>query len=617
MRLMLRPRRAPLLSRKEEPALAIDSSWVILVTGGARGITAEVAHELALRYRPTLVIVGRSAEPVAEEEAWSVGLDEAELRRAIIERMHTPGEAVHHLDQVEAAYVRIVRSREIRRNLNALRAAGTRVIYEQVDVRDVAAVTDLVDRCYRLLGRIDGVIHGAGVVEDRLIENKSVESFERVLNTKALAAVALVRRLRPESLRFLVLFSSVAARFGNRGQADYAAANEILNKLALLLDREWAGRVVSINWGPWDGAGMVTTLIRDAFVERGIAPITVTAGRRAFERELRLGRKGEVEVILGAGPWQDMAVESRVQPKLQVPLLYSDSLSLDADGQGATATYEPHPARDIWLRDHQLDGKPVLPAMMAVELMAELAELAWQSWQVVRIRDLRVLSGVVMEHHLRPGKLRVRARIADGSADERNAPSLVITISQAQTSERACYRAQVEMAEGLPDPPRYERRVPVVPSPITAADAYQRWLFHGPGFKCVTEIESLSQQGVFAKLGPTGWPAHLVNQAWLIDPIVLDSAPQLAIVWARATRDMTALPSSFETYERFGPLSAEGTRCELRVVPTGQHDTLRADAFFVTAENRLSGVLRGLEATCTRALNRLADVRETTLTAVQ
>ena len=71
--------------------------------------------------------------------------------------------------------------------------------------------------------------------------------------TKAGAALTLAEHLRPDGLRFLVLFSSVSGRFGNRGQADYAAASEVLGKLAHELDSRWPARVVSIDWGPWAG----------------------------------------------------------------------------------------------------------------------------------------------------------------------------------------------------------------------------------------------------------------------------------------------------------------------------------------------------------------------------
>ena len=127
------------------------------------------------------------------------------------------------------------------------------------------------------------------------------DSFDRVFDTKADSAFVLSRKLRPESLKFLVFFSSVAGRFGNRGQADYAAANEVLNKLAIYLDRAWPGRVVSMNWGPWATTGMVSPEVRRQFAERGVDLIPPSVGRRRLEEELHYGRQGEVEVIIGGG----------------------------------------------------------------------------------------------------------------------------------------------------------------------------------------------------------------------------------------------------------------------------------------------------------------------------
>ena len=144
------------------------------------------------------------------------------------------------------------------------------------------------------------MIHGAGVIEDRLIADKSPDSLARVLAVKAGAARTLAQRLRPESLRFLVLFSSVSGRFGNRGQADYAAASEALAQLANELDRDWPGRVVAIDWGPWSGTGMVSEALEREFERRGVALIDIEAGSRILADELASGRVGEAELVIGA-----------------------------------------------------------------------------------------------------------------------------------------------------------------------------------------------------------------------------------------------------------------------------------------------------------------------------
>ena len=156
----------------------------------------------------------------------------------------------------------------------------------------------LIDELYRRHGRLDGVIHGAGVLEDKLLRHKTPESFERVFETKVAGARTLVERLRRD-VRFVVLFSSVSGAFGNRGQIDYAAANDALDKLAASLARELPGRVVSIDWGPWGGTGMVSPELEREYARRGIGLIDPERGVEALLAELHGGR-GDAQVILTA-----------------------------------------------------------------------------------------------------------------------------------------------------------------------------------------------------------------------------------------------------------------------------------------------------------------------------
>jgi NAD(P)-dependent dehydrogenase (short-subunit alcohol dehydrogenase family) len=197
----------------------------------------------------------------------------------------------------------VLRDREIRRNLASLREAGARVEYHSVDVRDETAFGGLIDEIYRTYGRLDAVIHGAGIIEDKLLKDKAADSFDRVVHTKTDSAFTLVRRVRPEGLKLLVFMSSVTAAFGNRGQADYGAANGVLNALAALLSRQWPGRVLALNWGPWDKTGMVSEHVRRQFANRGIQVIPVPSGVAALAREIAAGRGSDAVVVLGGGPW--------------------------------------------------------------------------------------------------------------------------------------------------------------------------------------------------------------------------------------------------------------------------------------------------------------------------
>ncbi len=293
-RVRLRSIARPLASGTREIELAPGEP--VLITGGARGITGLVAAELARAWRPTLLIVGTTPEPVEPEPDETRSLvDEAELKAVLHLRMRSEKRPAGPAE-IEAAYQALRRAREVRENLDILRATGATVEYARADVRDPSALARALDGWRARHGEPVGLIHGAGLIKDKLIREKSPESFDRVLGTKVDGALNLVRLVRPHSLKFTALFASIAGRFGNVGQSDYAAANEVLSKLAYWLDQRWPGRVVSVIWGPWSGVGMVSQL-EGHLGRQGLGMIAPEIGRGLLLDELRSGRKGDVEVI--------------------------------------------------------------------------------------------------------------------------------------------------------------------------------------------------------------------------------------------------------------------------------------------------------------------------------
>jgi len=172
-------------------------------------------------------------------------------------------------------------------------------------IPDLEEAVELIDELNGA-GGIAGVIHGAGVIEDKLLRDKTPESFERVFATKVDSAFTLARKLDPERLAFFALYASITSRYGNRGQSDYAAANEVLTKLACDLDRKWPGRVVSMAWGPWSEVGMVADLEKH-LTARGLKLIEPAIGANFAVDEVIFGSKGEPEVLVAGGTEQAAA----------------------------------------------------------------------------------------------------------------------------------------------------------------------------------------------------------------------------------------------------------------------------------------------------------------------
>src|SRR5439155_10557670 len=120
---------------------------------------------------------------------------------------------------------------------------------------------------------ITGVVHGAGVLADRRIEDQTDDQFDMVYSTKVAGLRAVLAATAADPLRLLAVFSSSTGRFGRAGQVAYAAANEALNKLAQAEARRRPGcRVAAVNWGPGEG-GMVTPAPRPVVAGRGLGLI--------------------------------------------------------------------------------------------------------------------------------------------------------------------------------------------------------------------------------------------------------------------------------------------------------------------------------------------------------
>jgi NAD(P)-dependent dehydrogenase (short-subunit alcohol dehydrogenase family) len=581
----------------------LPSDAVILATGGGRGITAEVCLELAERYQPTFVLVGQSPLPAVTESTDTASLTApADIKRALIAQLNGVSARVTPV-VVEKAFRQLMKEREVRDVISRLSAAGARTHYVQLDVTDERAFGALLDEIYVTYGRLDGVIHGAGIIEDKLVRDKSLESFDRVLRTKAVSAFVLSRHLRPDTLRFLIFFSSVAGRFGNRGQSDYAAANEVVSKLAIVLQRQWPIHVCAIAWAPWDKLGMVSPELKREFARRGVELLSPAAGRRALWQEIQQSPAAAAEVVVGGYAATPIAGEAQSEP---LPLLKHSSRETSSDGTVRfVRTFDP--SADVFLNDHRLDGKAVLPLAFATELMAEAAQAVWPDLRVVAVRDLQLLKGIVVDRA--PLSATVTVRSAVHSTDN-GMTEVDVDISTPSVMPPARYRSVVQMASRRAEAPAFDAPAwALAPLEKSLDRAYEEWTFHGPLFQRITDISGI---GIDSMLGTVYSPsvttalAHVGRPEWIIDPFVFDAALQLLLMWSRAQNDKTALPSRFHSFTRYAPLSDQKLTCYVAVESLAGGHALRSNVHFVNPEGRVLAVLDTMEANCTSALNRVA-----------
>ena len=600
-RFTLLPVRTPLNQNSE--GVRIGSDWVILVTGGAVGITAEVVLELAQKYKPTFALVGRSAYPEQPEAPETAHLDSPkDIKAALADLLRAQGGDLTPT-KLESAFSRLMKDREIRQNVEVMKRAGAKVQYFAADVRDEKSFGGVIDQIYKQFGRLDGVIHGAGIIEDKLILDKTPESFDRVFGTKTESAFILFRRLRADSLKFIALFTSVAGCFGNRGQSDYAAANEVVTQLARRMDTKLSCRIVAFDWGPWEKKGMVTPEIKRQFEARGIELVQPADGRRYVDEELRFGQKGEVRVIYGDGPWGRLSVPAAAH---RWPLLIDAAFSHGDDGVYKVVK-QLDPARDLYLQDHRLDGHPVLPAAVAVELMSEAVQAGHPDWRLASLKNVRVLKGIV----LADGAREIGIAVESKPADSQDAMEAEVVIHDPTNRRQLFYRATAVLNRSAPTPTPFTPPLNgLKPFSKTAAEAYRDFLFHGERFQSIQTIEGVSEKGMTATLRasrPGACVAGASDGRWLIDPILLDSGPQMAILWARQIHNVTPLPSGFGEIRVFeSPRDASTVRCFMEILNGSGKNNVQANVYFVDADDRMLISVTGMEATGSESLNRLA-----------
>lgn len=609
------------------------ADWVVMATGGARGITAEILMELAA-VGCTLILLGRSPLPETEPEATRGLTNRTDLRQWFLTQARTQGQTPTPV-QIERQIQALWRSREIRQSLEQFHRLGARVEYWSVDVANGEALGTAIDRIYDQYGRLDVAVHGAGLILDKLIQDKTAAAFDQVFDTKVNGALTLSYHLRPEGLKALIFFSSVAGRYGNQGQCDYAAANEVMNRLAWQLSQRWPQtRVVALNWGPWDTTGMASETVKQQFRDRGIEPIPLTAGRQFFYDELRYGSSQAVEVIAGAGPWEAdeqekgqlhsaNASEHPTAETVPVTLAAVDEtpsrtfpLILTAPSLCPDSTvmleHHLHLETDLYLSDHRLDGKPVLPAAGALEWIAEFAQVAWPDWVVAEVRDLRVMRGLVLDNPAgRPIRLQAKA------SSHADASALQVTVEIVDPERQLpFYRAYVILRPSLPSPPSVDELFLEDSSPLTVVTAYRDYLFHGPRFQLIQAVEGISPQGIDALvqpsqpqawLGPQSLPGLSPQASWLFDPGLVDVPPQLAIVWSRVYHQTTALPSRLGAVVRYGSAPPAGPlRCLFRIT-SADSTSCNYDAWYVDGSGAVYLQMQAIESTCNSSLNRLAQ----------
>lgn len=517
----------------------ISQSSVFLVSGGAKGITAQCAIELA-QYQPCkFILLGRSAIASSEPDWAKDCFEESELKKRIMADFLSKGEKPTPM-MVQKTYNTLASSREIKNTLSTIEQIGGKAEYINADVTDVGALQEKLAPAIDRMGPVTGIIHGAGNLADKLIEKKTEQDFETVYTAKVKGLENLLTCVSPSQLEYLVLFSSVAGFYGNIGQTDYAIANEILNKSAHLVKQHHPScHVVAINWGPWD-KGMVTPQLKKALAERNIEILPVEFGTKMLVNELNDANHSTTQVVIGSPIIPEV---EKLEPKLQTYRIHR-KLTLEANP---------------FLHDHVIAGYPVLPAMSSITWGVNLCEQLYPGYKFFTSSDLRVLKGIVFDETL-AGEYVIELVELAKTPQEIEFSTKVSSKNKAGKTHYH-YSSKVKLLRQIPPAPHYDAMDLSSDGTITETGVqfYQNGdasLFHGPGFQGVTRVLNITPQKITTECLWQGISDREQGQypVQTFNPYISDIETHGVWIWLQHFHKSACLPSQQQCFEHFAPV---------------------------------------------------------------
>ncbi|MCU8032891.1 MAG: type I polyketide synthase [Shewanella sp.] len=620
-------------------AANLTSADKILVTGGAKGVTFECALSLAKRSKAHFILAGRSSQQAIP--AWAQGKNNSELKAAAIAHIQSLGEKPTP-KQVDALVWPVQSSLEIAAALQAFTAVGASAEYLSLDVNNPDAIASTIVPITEL-SPITGIIHGAGVLADKHIQDKTLDELARVYGTKVTGISNLLAALDLDKLKLIALFSSAAGFYGNTGQSDYAMSNDILNKAALQLAQQLPNaKVMSFDWGPWDG-GMVNPALKKMFIDRGVYVIPLKAGAELFASQLLSNTGAQLLVgtdMQGTVPSDEQATQGSNLKKPEAdlttdasdPHALASTLAAIAFTRPLTLQRALDPKAMIFIEDHCINGNPVLPTVCAIQWMREAAFDVLK--QPVKVQSYKLLKGIIFDTAvLQNGVLESAAPI---TLELELVPIALTDKATEDTDE--CMSRQFSALISFEGRPQYQAILVVddavddaandylaTNSKATAFDAQSLaglsvittagslysdgTLFHGPRLQGIESVVKFDDASLIAKVSlphvaladcgdfvPNLTPKG--SQAFAEDLLL-----QAMLVWARLKYGAASLPSSIGEFISHAPF-AFGDKGYL-VLEVVKHSgrALEANIALYHQDGRLSCEMNNAKVTISKNLN--------------
>lgn len=497
---------------------SVTEDSVFLVSGGARGVTATCVIEMAKTFQCKFILLGRSNLAFQVPDFAKDENEESALKRLIMMDMKAKGEKPS-LPNVKRIFKNIIAKKEIDETIAKIESYGAQVAYIQGDVTKFDSFKPALDQQVKAFGKITGVIHGAGRLADKYIQDKTETDFENVLSVKLDGLLSLFGAVDIYNLDHLILFSSVAGFYGNVGQTDYAIANEILSKAAHLFKTNHPNTQVSaINWGAWD-SGMVSGELKAQFEAAGVTLVNSEGGAAMLVNELNTAYSDQAQVIIGG--------------TLPAATSHIGALQTHRIRRKLTLTDNP------FLMHHVIQNHPVLPVVNAVAWMAQTCDNVYPDFNIFKVEDVKLFKGIVFDCK------QQEDYIVELKELEKNAEQIVFEttiFTEGKKLPTYYYRAKITLAHknSMPEAPKFEHQISGQYTPKSGDHLYQDgWLFHGEYFQGIEQILDFTEQQIVLSCQAPSIPLEAQGQFGVrsVNSFFADIQYQGMLVWVQQFMD--------------------------------------------------------------------------------
>ncbi|MDX1414466.1 MAG: SDR family NAD(P)-dependent oxidoreductase [Candidatus Promineifilaceae bacterium] len=592
-----------------QAGMELGPDTLFVVTGAAGGITSEIVTDLAAASQGIFYLLDLVEAPNADDPVIQLFRQDKEaLKRQFIEEARAAGERPTPVE-IEKRMMATERNEAALRAVESVEAAGGTAQYRAVNLLDSAAITAIVDEIREEYGRIDVLIHAGGLLIDRTLPNKEPEQFDLVYDVKADGFFNILHAAKELPLGATVCFSSVAGRFGNNGQSDYSAANDLLCKITNNMRQLRPGtKAIAIDWTAWGEIGMAARgSVPTVMKAMGIDMLPPESGVPTVRRELVAGDfTGE---ILVGGALGFMTAELDETGGLDVAkanewlkaehpdLLMVGEIKAAKVYGGLEVETTLVPEIQPFLFDHAPDeNTPWLPGVMATEALAEIALLFAPGYQIAAVENEQMM-GAFKFFRNEPRTLYLSATCKPEINGELKVRATLRSVTQPAreglpTRIQEHFIVDVHLSQSEPEGAEEPLTVPEDAAAATQAEQIYEQFFHGPAYQVLEWIKvdgdaaiALVSQG----LPPNTDPADARS---LVAPRLVEACFQAAAQWSIEAKNAMAFPLGFDQVIPLGQEDEVGGQRLYTLLETAD-DGQTFDAKVVGENGRVFVILRG------------------------